>query len=72
MNGEGPSYLGMFKKPKGFSYSTVIKGMCGTNWVCRDRWPGSFNSILTENKSLKDIQLRNDMFDSYFKNQSGY
>lgn len=65
MMGRGPLYLGMFKKPKGFS--TTIKDMCGTNWVCRGGWAGSFKSILSENKSLEDIQLRDDWFDSYFK-----
>lgn len=58
--------FGMFKTPKGFRYSIMIKGMRGTSQVCRHRWLRSFNSIPSE-KLLEDIQWRNDMFDSHFE-----
>lgn len=41
--------------------------MCGTSWDCRARWARSFNFTLSEKRSLKGFQWRDDMFDSYYK-----
>lgn len=41
--------------------------MCGTSWDYTDPWARSFNSTLSEKKSLKSIQWRNDVFDSDYK-----